>query len=122
MKASELRIGNYVSSPLSSALHGLWQIRDGQSIMDVDIHERMYEPIPLTEEWLLKFGFLAPVGEYEGFNLSGGYMSMSVFLLERNEIYAMDGSDSLLVKGIRYVHQLQNLYFALTGEELTIKE
>lgn len=25
-------------------------------------------------------------------------------------------------KQIEYVHQLQNLYFALTGEELTIKE
>jgi hypothetical protein len=32
-----------------------------------------------------------------------------------------DNGDYITLKGIKYVHQLQNLYFALTGEELTIK-
>lgn len=35
---------------------------------------------------------------------------------------SVDGSNSVYCKEIKYVHQLQNLFFALTGEELTIKE
>ena len=31
-------------------------------------------------------------------------------------------NDSTYLRDIKYVHQLQNLYFALTGEELTIKQ
>jgi hypothetical protein len=70
-----------------------------------------FEPIPLTEEWLLKFGF-----EWKNHGLHkdnwvirqfGG--DWTIFL--SNEKYNFD------IK-LCYVHQLQNLYFALTGEEL----
>ena len=33
----------------------------------------------------------------------------------------IDNDSILLYNSIKYVHQLQNLYFALSGEELTIK-
>ena len=76
---------------------------------------RKIEPIPLTEEWLLKFGFeknknsdlYFRLNNYEYFIENGiidnGYSRM-------NEI------------SVKYVHQLQNLYFALTGKELEIIE
>ena len=87
MKVEELRIGNW--------------IKDG--------HE--FNPIPLTEEWLLKFGFkkISEIGDYSNGN-------MTVILAISNKIY------TLKRKRINHVHQLQNLYFALTGEELTLKK
>ena len=53
MKASELRLGNLVK------IGG--EINQLELCDFVDIHEHktiwQYEPIPITEEWLLKFGF-----------------------------------------------------------------
>lgn len=69
-------------------------------------------PIPLTAEWIEKFGFdkLPNQNKYD----------MDKFwackLRNGNEWHFED-----LECIVKYVHQLQNLYFALTGEELAIK-
>jgi len=77
--------------------------------------------IPLTEEWLLKFGFIAidDDGGFEHptekcFQLYDRYLDKEGFSHVWDAAYT--GAPCL------YVHQLQNLYFALVGEELTIKE
>jgi len=74
-----------------------------------------YKPIPLNEEWLVKFGF-----EKDKSAFIYGY-----YALYNNEIYWSGGvysaCDSISNIEIKYVHQLQNLIFALTGEELTLK-
>lgn len=108
MKASELRINNTV---LNNG--DVFTIQHGYEIDDA-IHE--YEPIHITEEWLLKLGFetgmlntwsIIPIDTYAiislGKKADGFYMT------------------NLPIK-VNHVHQLQNLYFAITGEELTIKE
>jgi len=72
------------------------------------------EPIPLTEEWLIKFGFERESGE--------SYWVISE--LEIQSVPKIGGGEMLMMpnaryaKEIKYLHQLQNLYFALTGEEL----
>lgn len=66
------------------------------------------KPIPLTEEWLLKFGFIKRYKDCYEFGK-----------LILNDKFVMMDIDIHLE--LRYVHQLQNLYFTLTGEELTIK-
>jgi hypothetical protein len=64
------------------------------------------KPIPLTPEWLERCGFeFAP---------SVGYY---VYELPNKP----QGIDSIKVGSGVFLHQLQNLYFALTGEELQIK-
>lgn len=72
--------------------------------------------IELTEEWLLKFGFNKK---------SNGY----IILTEMKEALLVSfGNHNVSINGIafnhsiKHVHQLQNLYFALTGEELTLKK
>ena len=77
------------------------------------------EPIPLTEEWLLKLGFKKT--EWDNFN--------SYRLMIGNNDYTIvlysDGNcevGDIITCKIEYVHQLQNLYFALTGEELKQQE
>lgn len=79
-------------------------------------------PIPLTEEWILKFGFINNDGDYEieigrqGFRLVLA-QDTDWLLLYRDDI----GCNYNALIFIDYIHQLQNLYYALTGEELKLK-
>jgi hypothetical protein len=81
-----------------------------------------FKPIPLTEEWLKKFGI-----EYEkdidyffiSFELADGDIEL---ISNTDELGTYWFSHQISTLKIRYCHQLQNLYFCLCGEELTIKE
>jgi len=88
---------------------------------DIDI-----DPIPLSEEWLLKFGFKK---ENDSFYYGNGWLDVSIptvhysFDIWRgNENYPTTSDWSEIPISVDYVHQLQNLYFALTGEELVVKK
>jgi hypothetical protein len=118
MKINELRIGNYIS-PLgrgTTVVEGLC-IWDGL-IQSSNFAERGiedFEPIPLTEEWLLKFGCIEV---YEN-----AFQDVdSTFIVEFKEnkfiVYLICPMPWVKLEYIKYVHQLQNLYFALTGEEI----
>ena len=74
------------------------------------------EPIPLTEEWLLKFGFNKRKIYFEL-----GKLAISLNGIEYDNGRTYFNSWTILEKQPEYVHQLQNLYFALTNEELIIK-
>ena len=77
------------------------------------------QPIPLTEEWLLKFGFVDKNYTLElkakRKTIVFNWFSKVVSTGKRSGYY------SRKYRHIKYVHQLQNLYFALTGEELEVK-
>jgi len=77
--------------------------------------------IPLTLEWLEIFGFKK---DRAGWHLTGTQFSLTEQFypcwLDRM-LWPQDIPDFKRLS-LKYVHQLQNLYFALTGEELTIKE
>ena len=123
MKAQELRIGNWFRGDDTSQGHHqitAYEIFD----FHTDPLDDYYQPIPLTEEWLLKFGEIkAPNSTiYCGDQDTESY----VWKVNLKEHYVYEGIDAMCNiiswQPIKYVHQLQNLYFALTGEELTIKE
>jgi len=113
IQPNELRIGNYVNTE-----NGVKRV----STVSVDgwsMH-KVCETIPLTEEWLLKFGFV-----YNGWNYDFENLRFHAQSKSRNgeffntEFYIKKGLEMILVSfNINYVHQLQNIYFALTGEEL----
>lgn len=118
MKAQELRIGNYVefSTPaLSINIKELSHKVSSKDLVNLEENKILLEPIPLTEEWLVKLGFDSTphhenVVYYYNVNFdfrieaySNGYISFEEWA------------------DLKYVHQLQNLYFALTEQELTIK-
>jgi hypothetical protein len=69
------------------------------------------QPIPLTEEWLVKFGFKKD----EYYN---AIVKQPIELHVQDNIYWCDILWNSME--IKHVHQLQNLFFALTGEELII--
>ena len=117
MKANELRIGNYFEDGEGRLCSVDVISRDSEDTRITAIHGALttfpIKPIPLTEEWLLKFGFETKdkvfwdAGNFRvGQDRWGGYD----YVNRRVDI------------DLKYVHQLQNLYFCLTGIELTIKE
>lgn len=73
-----------------------------------------FRPIPLTEEHLLRFGFEREGNEFR----TDWFLGLSFDVVE-NDFHVYEVRDSFHITTIKYVHQLQNLYFALTGEELT---
>ena len=105
MKANELRIGNWVNNNEED-----YQIT-AATILHLERGDSTAKPIPITEEWLLKFGF-------ENWDINAWINKIS--LHKQDGVYwhhSYSGHEICL----EYVHQLQNLYFALTGEELILK-
>lgn len=131
MKANELRIGSLVSQngffgyvySIESALprkEEMLSDKDLVTLFDngittVPIDE--IKPIPLTKYWLKRLGF------EEGFHDTDMRIqvsidcSMSIWICDKT-YNCLIGYDLILT--IKYVHQLQNLYFALTGVELEL--
>lgn len=123
MKANELRLGNYVFtksetieqvSEINETLISI-KTRHGKTVGGFDI--TLFKPIPLTEEWLVKFGLKQVTYDKKRFY----FLGTDIYIFDESKIYFNADSSNLSVK-LEHVHQLQNLYFTLTGEELTIKE
>jgi len=128
MKANELRIGNYVQNNRGT-IHRIAKI-DGEENPPVirawQVKISAYgttepEPIPLTEEWLLKFKGQRDESNDVYLPLPRG-IDMRLYL-KYDHVLLCKGQTCPLFEyeHITNVHQLQNLYFALTGEELEIK-
>lgn len=112
----ELRLGNWLKRDVQP---DGFQV-DSQTFHTAELHPEWYDPVPLTEEWLLRFGF-------RKFGIMGQFGNDTEFDVSlSNELAQLRHSDSDNYDrvGIKFhqVHQLQNLYFALTGSELEIKE
>lgn len=139
MTPTDLRIGNYVyyehTTHIVSGVHGnrvySWWVKDGEPVIEYETKDisgtqvenpymdviNQYEPIPLTEEWLLKFEFWTSDWDVHS-TLRKQVLDSSLVYDKDNKTF--DLGDLLNIK-IEYVHQLQNLYFVLTGEELKLK-
>jgi hypothetical protein len=122
MEAKELRIGNTISDygdriitvkSIEKPIPGI------KHFISVNENNSMYQPddiqpIPLTEEWLLKFGFedekhIYRKGRFFIENLFGDRFTFRI---------TINNAESAHANEVKFVHQLQNLYFALTGIEL----
>ena len=127
--ASELRIGNLViiKRYISMNTNGEEKFELIETTVNFENIQwkKCIQPIPLTEEWLVKFGF----EEKEDLNSKDYPFAHSIFTKSSKSILCnefkiggnQNGFHFYSMVYINYVHQLQNLYFALTGEELTIK-
>lgn len=115
MEANTLRLENYVE--YNSMFFKVKMISKsgiscdrGKGIVELSIKD--VNPIPLSEDILLKLGFeKIREGKFIHYDLSG------YNLVNGNGFYL-----SYVRPEIKYVHQLQNIFHSLTCEELTIKE
>ena len=99
INAKELRIGNLLQCAGSDNYFEV----TADDLQIIDTGSSKAKPIPLTEDWLLKFG------------------------LKKGFVFFIDKEFNLFFRGnfiieLRSVHQLQNLYFGLTGKELELNE
>lgn len=124
MELNELRLGNFVrqGKVLEIRANAVKLKYFAENLKNSLITYENVKPIKLTEEWLLKLGFVKgkDVGIYNNvFYLEGFYISLSEYInifVDWND----DTNEPTMFYEVCYVHQLQNLYFALTGKELTI--
>jgi hypothetical protein len=113
MKANELRIGNLYDN------NGEVCIVTPTIICEVWEAERSWvKPIPLTEEWLLKFGASRTNSNPQLFILNSNEVIEVLFTGDEVIVY-YDGLKKIYKEGV-HVHTFQNLIHALTGEELII--
>jgi hypothetical protein len=126
MKAEELRIGNLVLIPYnkSNKQEGFFEATISQiGDFGAYIKPEDYEPILLTEEWLLKFGFI-DLNERCGLKGIFSIINKHIYInIETMSYCEIDYEQNIIdIIRVEHVHQLQNLYFALTGEELQLQE
>lgn len=126
MKENELRIGNYIKLMLNDEDFAIVQVTLND-LEAVDNKNGVYEPIPLKEDWLCKHGFLVnnfdysiPISECKVVWLTlipqdEECTAYSVCVTQKDED---EGDQNVFLSDISYVHQLQNLFFALTGKDL----
>lgn len=124
MFTDELRIGNWVQRigyPLKvTGIKGTDVWVDGNG---VELEYYIYDginPIPLTEEWLVGFGFEPIMGNVFAKWLDR-WEGRLIFIDPTLRFYGIEQNGSILFtsgNNFNKVHELQNLYFALTGDEL----
>lgn len=117
MKTTELRIGNYIIDTNGlKDYYKVFLLEDGYINTS---KEDSIQPIQLTEEWLLKLG-----GVDNNYTIDFKCSRKKICFSWASKVVSdgrRHGFHSNKYPHIKYVHQLQNLYFALTGEELKIK-
>ena len=125
MKLNELRVGNYYLGYycISEVNLDFFNLL----IKGVELDEIINDFVTLSEEWLIRFGFELSESRYDGYNLfsNKGFYILSNGTDFRHSVYGclldmnwgIDAFDE-----IKYVHELQNLYFSIKKEELIIHQ
>lgn len=135
---NELRVGNWIQNPEGE----IYQSTEYTPLV-ITRESRIFEGVPLSEEWIENFGFrLQTVAKHDfKFNKvvrTDKLYTTNPFNLDDVDTFEIevikDGDDNAVrrigIKGldyydalnIQFVHELQNLYFALTKTELVLQE
>lgn len=112
IKANELRVGNRLLK------NGIVVTADARTIFDIWESSKEYSPIPITFDGLNGIGF---TGTMRRAYKRIGTTSLTMYV-DKGGQFTIEDQDwySEELKRIKYVHEVQNLYFALTGEELQV--
>lgn len=117
--SNELRIGNLIYIDNGEKPRYEYEVT-AHDIEEVEGNGEDCFPIPLSPEWLERAGF-EKTGRYAiG---SGGYITYKLGKVELLQV-SKGGTYTIpfYEPKIKYVHQLQNIYYYLSGgEELTFK-
>lgn len=139
LKNTELRIGNLVHYPNynNDGENKVFRVRDIYTdddkisltngiVMLPSSRLEYIQPIPISEEMLLKLGFIKGKSKF-----GDDYMlirdNFEIYFVVEHWVDAEEGSkwqNHWFIKytikpfNIMYIHELQNLFFAMTGQEL----
>lgn len=129
IQANELRVGNFYYH------NAEWSYREKESIFEWNdsdwyalgestIFLSNVFPIPLTSEILKKCGFIRDDNDYDVGHIDycewyeKEFPIIGKLITSSNGVYLFDEETDTL--RIKHLHQLQNLHFVLTGEELPV--
>ena len=118
IQANELRIGNYIYD-VHNRVANIVTIGNGTiRLSSKNYHYDSFNcsdinPIPLTEDILLKCG----KKELDLFIIGDYYYSKGSLLMSSYN----DGEPDIFLAKVDTLHHLQNIIFALTGEELNVE-
>jgi hypothetical protein len=122
IEARELRIGNFIHYVQANGNLVDWFVC-ASDISAIETDNEGYKPIEINHELFLKFGFVKEKNGWyalkRGSKKNGNLKIFRIALFYSG--YNTKGGCMGGYNGVKYVHQLQNLYFSLTGQELTIK-
>lgn len=112
MKTKEMRVGNYYINKEDGQLYKI-QASDMISLNYIEENDDSYIPIPLTKEvfFILTYGIYNCVICNRDVKLDI-HNTRFIFTPDRFGIYSYEA--------VSYLHQLQNLYYTMTGRELPI--
>lgn len=115
MNARELRIGNFIQT------NGiLWEVGTHDFGL---VYKPYFEPIELNDEWLEKFGFIKydQMGDWSFWNYKlPNERYWNIGMLSKGVHVSFGGLNWDDCPIVEYVHELQNLYFAITRNELIL--
>ena len=127
---NELRLGNWIESDnteydskkkelVTSRVQ--FQINESQMRNIFNTYKTEFDFIQLTEQWLKDFGFEVNGRYIYQIELPKGRFLERMLWNKKTSIFAVSCKDKYEyeIARILYIHTLQNLYFALTGKELT---
>jgi hypothetical protein len=113
LDSHEIRLGNTYKIEMGDGTYksDLINLEDLSNLLDDEIDD-FYQAMEIDELWLVRLGFIYKGNFHNCINyqLNG----IDIWIYADNEIAFGQWK-------LKYVHQLENLYFALTGKELTYK-
>lgn len=136
IQGHELRLGNLIATEGLGLPQHVIELSQNTFVTNLKAntlqHYKNAIPIPLTEEWLLKLGFNKVADKNKIANdkivygLFGIGFQLNLVVNHKWDVYTNwnNNKNYITANGaaVKYVHQLQNLYFALTGQELTLQQ
>lgn len=132
IKPSELRIGNYLQNN-KGEVRVVSELNCNKDEFNIQAwglgSDRMYgsnednlQPIPLTEDWLVKFKGEKTNRHWFNYSYKDIEISHNIMNGVVNLFQPINSKEPITIRDIYKVHTFQNLYFALTKEELKITE
>lgn len=134
IKAKELMLGNIVNEEVLGDVP-VFEIHEGYCVLVVnhlnikkEIEHAFYSinlininPINITQEWLLRFGFKKDTERVYISTGNGDYSSQIMWF--NGQVHLKGNKNNTMeLPHIKYLHQIQNLYLALAKKKLTIKD
>lgn len=135
IKPQEIHYGNWLKANLTGQyIQADWlvikHIADGNIQNAYDPAAEVYSPVLLTEELLLKCGFVKTLSKLKGdidyYDFRLDHFALYILPKNQTEVEYYPFNDDITMKErtylvtIKHLHRLQNLYFVLTGVELKI--
>ena len=122
MKTKELRLGNYIEDVFDIKRYEVRQLdlEDFSAMLNYrnSNHQNTYKPVKLNNEWIKSFGFENSKTQDKFFtkdNTIGISTADDKFRFIQGNFVCQ-----IVLREIEFVHELQNLYYAITNVELSV--